>query len=104
MNLPWLPDGHHLRALQLIDAAPRPFVPPPPQPCGVKWCVAMADAKTGTPIDGPRLVNRDARHSPTSYAPRCTVHRDRESFRPKTRRYNLARLFTQKPARKKAAA
>jgi hypothetical protein len=69
MTLPWLPDGYHMRALQLIDRAPAPIVPPAPgvRLCDFAWCCAFADKKSGWPIEGPRRVSADdARNVPPS--------------------------------------
>lgn len=108
MKLPWLPDREYLAALRLIAAAPRPFVPPPPCPCGITWCVAMADSKSGYPIEGPRMVRAEWPHTRlTVYDNRCTVHREKPEFRPQLRRLNLGRVWSsvdRATARRKRAA
>src|SRR4051794_28134305 len=97
MTLPWLPDQHYLRALQLNASAPPPFVPPAPgpHPCGISWCTAFADAKSGWPIEGPRLATADDfRGVRPVHTTRCTVHRVHGDFRPREgRRLNLARVW-----------
>lgn len=99
MKLPWLPDNYHLRLLQLIDQGPPPFVPPAAgQMCGIKWCVALADSKSGWPVEGPRLMTADDfRHRNIGtrqvYSTRCQVHRVAPDYRPRERKYNLGRLY-----------
>jgi hypothetical protein len=108
MILPWLPDGYHMRALQLIDRAPAPIVPPAPgvRLCDFAWCCAFADKKSGWPIEGPRRVSADdARNVPAVYPNRCIVHRERPDYRPRPRKYNLGRLYAaDRPTRRRHAA
>ena len=106
MTLPWLPDGYHMRALQLIDRAPV-FIPPSstPRPCGKKWCTAFADKKSGWPVDGPRRVTVDGIIG-NIYDDRCTVHRENPDYKPSARRINLGRMWARvdRPTRRKKAA
>lgn len=111
MTLPWLPDKYYLVALRLLASAPKPFIPPAPgpHPCGISWCTAFADAKSGWPIEGPRLATADDfRGVPAVHKRRCTVHRVQPDFKPRERRrLNLSRVWSaidRKTARRKKAA
>jgi hypothetical protein len=101
-RMPWLPDSHHVRALQLLEAAPKPFTPPQPGPCGIKWCLASADKQSGWLIEGPRRVGVE----PAIHPYRCQVHRKHPDYRPHIRKVNLAGIWQRvdRPARRRKAA
>jgi hypothetical protein len=99
MTLPWLDDTYHVKALQLIDRAPKP---PPAGMCEIRWCVSMADNKSGWPIDGPRRLG--AQSGLHEYL--CVVHRRHPDYRPHERKVNLGRVWARvdRPTRRRKAA